>query len=140
MLEQTNCKALGWMCRYEEDVRLPLLVRPPAALKGSVIGAVKNELVLAIDVAPTFLQLAGLNVPPAMDGRSWLPLLVVPPAPPSVFSTPAPEQQENGYDADRRSPWRSDALIEYWGEAFGPYGQSDNAFTHPPLYKGPAFR
>ena len=37
------------------------------------------------------------------------------------------------------APWRTDALIEYWGSPFGPYGQGDNAFKHPPLYKGPSF-
>ena len=33
------------------------------------------NLVLAIDMAPTVLQLAGVAVPPTMDGRSWVPLL-----------------------------------------------------------------
>jgi arylsulfatase A-like enzyme len=53
---------------YEESIRIPLLVRYPRLFgKGKVV----DELVLNIDLAPTFLDLAGVPVPPEMQGASW---------------------------------------------------------------------
>lgn len=48
-----------------------------AAQRGQTCG----ELALNIDLAPTFLQLAGLPVPPDMQGQSLLPLLAEPKKP-----------------------------------------------------------
>jgi arylsulfatase A-like enzyme len=56
---------------YEEALRIPMLVRYPR-LFGH--GRVIDEMVLNIDLAPTFLDLAGLPVPPDMQGASWLAL------------------------------------------------------------------
>ena len=62
---------------YEESLRIPLLVRYPKLVpKGKAL----DEMVLNIDLAPTFLDLAGLPVPPEMQGRSWRPLLTGKPA------------------------------------------------------------
>jgi N-acetylglucosamine-6-sulfatase len=55
---------------YVEDIRVPLLVRGPG-----VPQAEKLELVLNTDIAPTFAQLAGAQVPDFVDGRSFVPLL-----------------------------------------------------------------
>jgi len=56
---------------YEEDIRVPLWIRGPGILAGKV----NNDLVVNIDLAPTFNELAG-NVPqPSVDGRSLMPLL-----------------------------------------------------------------
>jgi arylsulfatase A-like enzyme len=53
---------------YEESLRIPLLLRYPRLFpKGRVI----DELVLHIDLAPTFLDLAGVPVPREMQGASW---------------------------------------------------------------------
>lgn len=57
---------------YEESMRIPLLVRHPRLI---TTPRVRDELVLNIDLAPTFLELAGLTPPPAMQGRSWKPLM-----------------------------------------------------------------
>jgi arylsulfatase A-like enzyme len=57
---------------YEESLRMPFLVRWPAAIKpGSRIDA----MALNVDFAPTFLDAAGLPVPAEMQGRSLLPVL-----------------------------------------------------------------
>jgi arylsulfatase A-like enzyme len=53
---------------YEESLRIPMLVRYPR-LFGK--GKVADEMVLNIDLAPTFLDLAGVPVPPEMQVRSW---------------------------------------------------------------------
>ncbi len=65
-----------WM--YEESFRTPLIVRWPGA---SAPGSTSAAIVSNLDFAPTFLELAGVDAPAAMQGRSLVPLLVgeVPP-------------------------------------------------------------
>ncbi len=53
---------------YEESLRIPLLVRYPR-LFGK--GATVDDMVLNVDLAPTFLDLAGVPAPPEMQGESW---------------------------------------------------------------------
>ena len=57
---------------YEESLRMPFLVRWPAAIKP---GTRVSAMGLNVDFAPTFLDAAGLSVQPQMQGRSLLPLL-----------------------------------------------------------------
>jgi arylsulfatase A-like enzyme len=59
---------------HEESIRVPLLVYDPRAPK-KLRGLTRDEFALNIDIAPTILQLAGLNPPPQMQGQSLLPLL-----------------------------------------------------------------
>ena len=59
-----------WM--YEESLRTPLLVRWPGVVRP---GAEPEELVQNVDLAPTFLELAGAPVPAEMHGTSLVPLL-----------------------------------------------------------------
>ncbi len=61
---------------YEESVRVPFLVRWPAS--GHPRGTRVDRIIGNIDVAPSFLSVAGLAVPPRMQGRSILPLLTDP--------------------------------------------------------------
>ena len=57
---------------YEESLRMPFLVRWPAAIKAS---STSSSIALNVDFAPTFLEAAGLAVPADMQGRSLLPVL-----------------------------------------------------------------
>jgi arylsulfatase A-like enzyme len=57
---------------YEESLRMPLLVRWPAAIRA---GTRSDAIALNVDLAPTFLEAAGLRVATEMQGRSLLPLL-----------------------------------------------------------------
>jgi arylsulfatase A-like enzyme len=57
---------------FDESIRIPLLVRYPRMVKkGTKIGG----LAANIDIAPTFLELGGVGVPGAMQGKSLVPLL-----------------------------------------------------------------
>jgi arylsulfatase A-like enzyme len=56
---------------YEPGLRVPLLARGPGIKAGSTPG----QFVANIDLAPTFLDLAGLPIPDFMQGRSLAPLL-----------------------------------------------------------------
>ena len=57
---------------YEESLRMPFLVRWPAAIKP---GTRSDAIALNVDFAPTFLEAAGLTVPADMQGRSLVPVL-----------------------------------------------------------------
>ncbi len=60
----------GWYDKrfmYEESLRMPLVARFPDAIKP---GSVNDELVSNLDFAPTFLELAGANIPEDMQGHS----------------------------------------------------------------------
>ncbi|HEY8181351.1 MAG TPA: sulfatase [Thermoanaerobaculia bacterium] len=58
---------------YEPSIRVPLLMRQPGKIAA---GSVNNsEMVLNIDIAPTLLEAAGIPIAPAMQGRSFVPML-----------------------------------------------------------------
>lgn len=56
---------------YEPGLRVPLIARGP----GIKAGSTPDAFVANIDLAPTFLDLAGLPIPDSMQGRSLAPLL-----------------------------------------------------------------
>lgn len=56
---------------YEEDIRVPLVVRGPGVRSGQVY----YKLTGNIDFAPTFAELAGVTPPGFVDGRSLVPFL-----------------------------------------------------------------
>jgi arylsulfatase A-like enzyme len=57
----------GKQTAFDEDLRVPLLVRGPGVAAGSASGA----LVGNVDLAPTFADLAGVDPPRFVDGRSF---------------------------------------------------------------------
>jgi arylsulfatase A-like enzyme len=59
-----------WM--YEESFRTPLLVRWPGHTKP---GTVSDKMVMNLDFAETFLDIAGVKVPSDMQGASMKPIL-----------------------------------------------------------------
>jgi arylsulfatase A-like enzyme len=80
---------------YEEGIRSPFVLRyPPLARAGTTV----SELVLALDIAPTLVELAGGKPGAPMQGRSLVPLL-----------------------AGRAQGWRSSFLIEYFTENAMPW-------------------
>jgi len=82
----------GWFDKrmmYEESVAMPLLVRYPRAVAA---GSVCDDLALNVDFAPTFLELAGVDVPETMQGTSLVPLL----------------------EGDRPDGWQDSMYYRYW--------------------------
>jgi arylsulfatase A-like enzyme len=59
---------------YEESIRVPVIIKWPGMAEKNK-GELLNQLVLNIDIAPTIIEMAGLNIPKEMDGKSLLPLL-----------------------------------------------------------------
>lgn len=80
---------------YEESIRMPLVVRGP----GVPSGVTREHFVSNVDFTPTFLELAGVPIPPSVDGRSITPLLGASPPPPGE--------------------WRRDLLVEFLDEDSG---------------------
>lgn len=56
---------------YEEDIRVPFMVRGPGIQPGRKMA----QLITNIDVAPTIAEIAHVKTPDFVDGRSFLPLL-----------------------------------------------------------------
>ncbi len=68
----------GKWLMYEESLRVPGFIFDPRHTREN---SRSKEMVLNIDLAPTILDLAGLEIPSHMDGRSLLPLLEDPDLP-----------------------------------------------------------
>ena len=102
---------------YEESIRVPLIVHYPRLAKS---GQKLEAMALNIDVAPTFLDFAGVPIPKGTDGRSLRPLLEGKAprlAQPLVLRAPLPRPRvEGGGDpADRgvrTSEWKYITYID----------------------------
>jgi hypothetical protein len=71
----------GKKAAYEETIGVPLMVRGP----GIPASEVRQQLVINNDLAPTIAELAGVNIPSFVDGKSFVPLLST--SPPSSWRT-----------------------------------------------------
>jgi N-acetylglucosamine-6-sulfatase len=80
----------GKLRPYEEDIGVPLMVRGP----GVLTGAVRKELVINNDFAPTIASLAGASIPAFVDGSSFAELLTS--SPPSFWRTAFLEEEMIG--------------------------------------------
>ena len=58
-----------WM--FEESLMMPFVVRWPGKIKP---GSVSNAIIQNIDYGPTFLELAGAEIPKSMQGKSLVPI------------------------------------------------------------------
>lgn len=64
----------GWFDKrfiYDQSMKTPLVIRYPKLIKPRTID---SSMVMLLDIAPTFMQLAGLNVPSDMQGQSLIPV------------------------------------------------------------------
>ena len=59
-----------WM--FEESLRMPFLIRWPGVIQPGVDA---KALIQNIDYGPTFLEIAGAEIPEEMQGRSMVPML-----------------------------------------------------------------
>ncbi len=75
---------------YEASMRVPLLAWSPSLIDA---GTKISEMIENIDIAPTILDLAGVEIPENMEGKSFLPLL-----------------------EGKEVPWRDKVYYEYYWE------------------------
>ena len=59
---------------YEPSINVPLVVYDPRAPRGDR-GLVRKDLILNVDLAPTIMDFAGVEIPPLIQGTSFRPLL-----------------------------------------------------------------
>lgn len=80
---------------YEASVKVPLMIWWPGKIKKPTV---IDELVANIDIAPTFLDIAGIPIPENMDGKSF-----------------------NSLIEGEKVKWREELLYEYYWERNYPY-------------------
>lgn len=79
---------------YEASIKVPLFVSCPQLFAG---GQRRKEMILNVDFAPTFLEVASAAIPAGVQGRSFYPLL-----------------------AGKETKWRNAFLYEYFWERSFP--------------------
>ncbi len=100
----------GKWTAYEEDVRVPLIVRGPGVPAGRTL----PHLVLNNDLAPTFAGLAGVDPPGFVDGRSLEPLLKDDPPPTEGWRTAFLVEAATELGPTAVPPLSGDPLPENW--------------------------
>ena len=80
---------------YEEIARTPMAIRWPERIAA---GAEADAFTLSVDLAPTMLELAGVEAPADLHGRSLVPLL----------------------EGETPADWRQSMLIEYYSDTVWP--------------------
>ncbi|MAH19882.1 MAG: hypothetical protein CMB96_00285, partial [Flavobacteriaceae bacterium] len=95
---------------YENSMRVPMLIRYPKLIKQKTV--VKQQC-LNIDIAPTILDMAGVEIPGYMQGDSMLNLL-------------------NGGSGDK---WRTSILFEYYLDTYWPYAGPNQIAVRTDRYK-----
>ena len=95
---------------YENSMRVPMLIRYPKLIKKKT--KVKEQC-LNIDVAPTILELAGVEIPDYMQGESMLNLL----------------------QGKKEKNWREAILFEYYLDTYWPYAGPSQIAVRTERYK-----
>lgn len=96
----------------ETSMRMPFLIRYPGMIKP---GSINDDLCMNVDIAPTLLELAGVDPVAEMQGKSMVPL----------------------FKGDAPVNWRTSQFYTYWG-APNHHGVRDKRYTyvkiagHPP--------
>lgn len=89
----------GWYDKrfmYEPSLRMPLVMRMPGVIKP---GSTAQQMALNLDFAPTFLDLAGIQIPSDMQGTSLRPLM----------------------ESKRAAHWRKDMYYHYYEYPHGAH-------------------
>lgn len=89
----------GKSMSYDFDTRVPLIISGPGIKAGSII----HNIAVNPDIAPTILEMGGLQPPAFMDGTSLLPLLK---------ATPDLRRSDDKVFLSPKGPWRDSILLE----------------------------
>ena len=95
---------------YENSMRVPMLIRYPKLIKEQT--SIKEQC-LNIDIAPTILNLAGIEKPVYMQGESMVNLL----------------------KGQKDKNWRDAILFEYYVDSYWPYAGPNQIAVRTENYK-----
>ena len=95
---------------YENSMRVPMLIRYPKMIKEHT--QIKEQC-LNIDIAPTILNLAGIEKPNYMQGESMVNLL----------------------EGKKEKNWRDAILFEYYVDSYWPYAGPNQIAVRTENYK-----
>jgi N-acetylglucosamine-6-sulfatase len=95
---------------YENSMRVPMLIRYPKMIKANT--KIKEQC-LNIDIAPTILNLAGIEQPDYMQGESMVNLLT----------------------GEKEKNWRDAILFEYYVDSYWPYAGPNQIAVRTENYK-----
>ena len=95
---------------YENSIRVPMIIRYPRLIKKSTE---IDEQCLNIDLAPTILELAGIDKPNYMQGESMLDIIT----------------------GKKNSKWRKSILFEYYVDDAWPYAGPDQLAVRTNQFK-----
>jgi len=95
---------------YENSMRVPMLIRYPKMIKENT--KIKEQC-LNIDIAPTILNLAGIEKPNYMQGESMVNLL----------------------EGKKEKNWRDAILFEYYVDSYWPYAGPNQIAVRTENYK-----
>ena len=95
---------------YENSMRVPMLIRYPKLIKQNT--QIKEQC-LNIDIAPTILNLAGIEKPDYMQGESMVNLL----------------------KGEKEKNWRKAILFEYYVDSYWPYAGPNQIAVRTEKYK-----
>ncbi len=96
---------------YDRGIQMPMIAHWPAGI--DTAGATPQALVSSIDIGPTLLDLAGLEGPSRLQGRSFAALLKQPTGPHRRYAFA--EHNWHDYEALERSV-RTDSFLYIWNE------------------------
>jgi uncharacterized sulfatase len=113
---------------YDSGTRIPLLVRWPGRIEP---GTIRDDLVCLLDLAPTFLALAGVPKPGRMVGRVFLGDRSDP-APKYVFG--ARDRMDEAYDRVRSARGERYRYIKNFHPEL-PYAQYINYLDEMPIMR-----
>ena len=125
-------RAKRWL--YDSGTRVPMIVRIPKKFRGTDQGApgtVDENLISTVDLAPTVLNLAGVDIPGHMQGRAFLGRGL---SPPRQYIFGARDRMDERYDIIRSVRDRRYRYIRNY-EPFKAYYQYMNTPEGGPTMK-----
>ena len=92
-------RAKRWL--YDSGTHIPFIIRIPKKFQEpnqSEVASIDNQLISSVDLAPTVLNLTGIDIPPYLQGRAFLGKHL---GPPRKFVYGARDRMDERYDIIR---------------------------------------
>lgn len=125
LLGSRGVQAFSKYCLYEQAIRVPLIIKPPASMDSPIRGQVGDTLVSLVDLFPTLLDLTGLENSESLPGISLRPLL--------GGGTPTRERQVQLTEFWWNGKVHLSIRTQDWKLIHGPYGEEFYCLAEDPF-------